>query len=127
MLTAVKTILIVDDDPDIVRALQGALERHGFRTDIAMDGKEALEKIERKTPDLILLDLMLPEISGETVCKTIKKNEKLKNIPVIMVTGKCSDTDRVIGRVIGAEYYLKKPCDVGLVLKTIEQVFLLPN
>lgn len=127
MASSTKTILIVEDDPDIVQALKGSLERHGFKTDVAVDGKEALDKIDHETPDLIILDLILPEIPGEIVCKTVKKNERLKNIPIIMVTGKCSDVDRVIGRVIGAEYYIKKPCDVGMLLKTIQQVLLLPN
>jgi DNA-binding response OmpR family regulator len=123
MVTGAKTILIVDDDPTIVQTLKGTLERHGCQTSIAMDGREALDKVNQLMPDLIILDLWLPKIPGEMVCKIIKKNEKLKKIPIIMVTGKVTDVDQVIGRVIGADYYIKKPFEVGTLLKIIQDVF----
>ncbi|MDD2866510.1 MAG: response regulator [Candidatus Omnitrophota bacterium] len=120
MFTGGKTVLIVDDDPSIVRALKAILERHGCRTCVAMDGREALQKIDEKKPDLIILDLWLPEIPGEMVCKVIKRNEKFKDIPVIMVTAKCTEVDRIIGRVIGADYYVNKPFDAMALLKLVQ-------
>ncbi|MDD5020412.1 MAG: response regulator [Candidatus Omnitrophica bacterium] len=120
MFSVKKTVLIVDDDPAIVQALKAILERHGCHTCTAVDGREALAKIDEKMPDLIILDLWLPEVPGETVCKVIRKNDKLKDIPIIMVTAKCSDVDRVIGRVIGADYYVKKPFDAIMLLKIIQ-------
>ncbi|MFB3919747.1 hypothetical protein BU251_06530 [Candidatus Velamenicoccus archaeovorus] len=120
MFSGGKVVLIVDDDPGIVQALRAILERHGCRTCIAMDGKEALERIDERKPDLIILDLWLPEVPGEIVCKIIRKNEKFKNIPIIMVTAKCSDVDRVIGRVIGADRYVNKPVDAMALLKIVQ-------
>jgi DNA-binding response OmpR family regulator len=120
MFSRGKTVLIVDDDPSIVQPLKAILERHGCRTCIAMDGKEALEKIDERKPDLIILDLLLPEIPGEMVCKTVKRNDKLKDIPVIMVTAKCTEADRIIGRVVGADYYVPKPFDAMALLKLIQ-------
>ena len=120
MFTGGKTVLIVDDDPSIVRALKAILERHGCRTCVAMDGREALQKIDEKKPDLIILDLWLPEVPGEMVCKVIKRNEKFKDIPVIMVTAKCTEVDRIIGRVIGADYYVNKPFDAMALLKLVQ-------
>jgi DNA-binding response OmpR family regulator len=115
-----KTVLIVDDDPSIVQPLKAILERHGCQTCIAMDGKEAIEKLNEKKPDLIILDLLLPEMPGEMVCKTVKRNEKFKDIPVIMVTAKCTEVDRIIGRVVGADYYISKPFDAMALLRLIQ-------
>jgi len=119
-----KKILIVDDDPAIVESLKHILERRGCRTCVAMDGEAALQKIEQETIDLVLLDLELPKLPGEEVCKKIRKNEKMKNIPIIMVSGKNTDTDRIIGRVIGADYYVTKPFDVMELLEIISEAFV---
>ncbi len=105
-----KKILIVDDDKDIVKILSRLLELKGYVTFSASDGEEAIQKITLETPDLIILDLVLPKLSGEMVCKQVRANEKTENLPIIMLTGKCGDVDRIIGRVIGANYYLTKPC-----------------
>jgi len=123
MFSGGKTVLIVDDDPAIVQALKAILERHGCRTCVAMDGREALQKIDEKKPDLIILDLWLPEVPGEAVCKIIRKNEKYNDVPIVMVTAKCSEVDRIIGRVIGADYYVNKPFDAMGLLKIIQEAF----
>ncbi|MBI5873479.1 MAG: response regulator [Candidatus Omnitrophica bacterium] len=122
-LSAFKKILIVDDDQGIVEILKRLFERKGYKICIATNGKEALERIEDETPDLIILDLVLPLIPGEEVCKKIRRNEKFKDIPIIMLTGKCEDTDRIIGKVIGANYYLTKPCNMTELSLTVDSAF----
>jgi len=120
----IKKVLIVDDDPDVVQTLVNVLEKlGGYQTGIAMDGKEALDSVKRSAPDLIILDLNLPFICGEEICKEIRKNERTKDLPVIMLTGKCRDCDRIVGRVVGADYYMTKPFDIAQLLETIEKIF----
>ena len=116
-----KRILIVEDDSDIVEVVTRILERKGYQVFIAMDGIAALEKARRESPDLIILDLDLPKLSGEEVCKEIRRDEKLKITPVIMLTGKSSDVDKVVGRVIGADQYLTKPFEINTLLKVINE------
>ncbi|MFC1755600.1 response regulator, partial [Thermoproteota archaeon] len=112
-----KKILIVDDEQDIRDLLKAKFERIGYECFTAEDGLQALELAREKNPNLIVLDLMLPKLSGEEVCRDIKKNPATREIPVIMLTAKESQTDKVIGRVLGADHYLTKPCDVNLLVK----------
>jgi DNA-binding response OmpR family regulator len=104
-----KRILIIDDDENICKLLDSRLKSWGFDTDIARDGKSGLDKIFLNPPDLVILDLKLPALPGEEICRQIRKNETTAKIPVIMLTGKTDDVDRVVGRVIGANIYLTKP------------------
>ncbi|MBN2119543.1 MAG: response regulator [Candidatus Omnitrophica bacterium] len=104
-----KKILIIEDDRLVCNFLVFRIKRWGFDVIKAYDGQEGLEKVQEERPDLVLLDLKLPKLPGEEVCREIRKNEETRNIPVIMETGKTSDVDKVIGRVIGADYYLRKP------------------
>ena len=122
-----KKILIVDDDPNIVQMLKRALEYRGYLVLIAMDGEEALRKTEQEVPDLILLDLRLPRLPGEEVCKKIRSNDNIKNIPIIILTGKNDDADRIIGRVIGATYYMNKPCNIIDLLNITNAIFATEN
>ncbi len=118
-----KKILIVDDDPIVVRTLSRVFEKlGGHQVSSASDGEEALQEIKRDSFDLIILDLQLPKVTGEEVCRQIKKNEKTKNIPIIMVSGKCREVDRIIGRVIGADYYMPKPCAISELLKAANDI-----
>jgi DNA-binding response OmpR family regulator len=114
-----KKILIVEDEPAIVRLLKHALERERYLVCVAGDGEEALEKIEQDSPDLVILDLGLPKISGTEVCKTIRRMEKYKTLPIIMLTGKSGDVDRIIGKVVGADYYMTKPFAIADLIKTV--------
>jgi len=117
-----KKILIVEDEPDLRTLLKMHLEKAGFECIEAGDGIRALEKVKEQKPDLIILDLMLPNLPGEQVCKEIKTGKETKNIPIIMLTAKDSDVDRIIGRVVGADAYLTKPCDMLILLENINKL-----
>ncbi|MFA5410809.1 MAG: response regulator transcription factor [Candidatus Omnitrophota bacterium] len=102
-------ILIVDDEKDIVRMLDYNLKKDGFRTLSCHDGEDALDLAGREHPDLIILDLMLPGMDGLEVCKTLKKENKTSNIPIIMLTAKAQEADKVVGLELGADDYVTKP------------------
>ncbi len=99
-------VLVVDDEKTLVKALSFNLEKEGFRVETAYDGKEALEKVFELKPDIVVLDLMLPEVDGFEVCRRIRK--KLE-IPIIMLTARSEDIDKVLGLELGADDYLTKP------------------
>ena len=102
-------ILIVDDERSIVEAVKYNLEKAGFRTVVAHDGARALELARKELPDLILLDWMLPEIDGLEVCRLLKRDEKTKQVPIVMLTVKAEETDKVLGLEMGADDYVTKP------------------
>jgi phosphate regulon transcriptional regulator PhoB len=102
-------ILIVDDEKDIVKMLDYNLKKEGFRTISAYDGEDALDSATRENPDLIILDLMLPGIDGLEVCKTLKKETKTAHIPIIMLTAKAQEADKIVGLELGADDYITKP------------------
>ena len=102
--------------------IKSVLEQEGFQTASALDGVEGLFKAKMDMPDMVILDLGLPKLPGEQVCKEIKKDEKTKNMSVVMLTGRASEADRIIGKVIGADYYLTKPCDIAELLKITHTV-----
>ena len=99
-------ILVVEDEESFVDALQISLSREGFEVDVATDGRMAIEQFERVAPDLVLLDLMLPELSGVDVCRRIRATSA---VPIIMVTAKASEIDTVVGLEVGADDYVAKP------------------
>jgi two-component system, OmpR family, response regulator RegX3 len=99
-------ILVVEDEESFVEALTIGLKREGFRVQIARTGTEALEKFRRTKPDLVLLDVMLPEMSGIDVCRAIRAESK---VPIIMVTAKSSEIDTVVSLEVGADDYVTKP------------------
>lgn len=115
-------ILIVDDEKDIVRMLDYNLKKEGYRSFSAYDGEEALEIAKRERPDLIILDLMLPEIGGLEVCKLLKKTPELASIPIIMLTAKTQETDKVVGLEVGADDYVTKPFSPRELLARIKAV-----
>ena len=100
------TILVVEDEESFVEALTVGLKREGFRVRVARDGVEALELFDLVQPDLILLDVMLPRISGIDVCREIRSRSQ---VPIIMVTAKSSEIDTVVGLEVGADDYVSKP------------------
>jgi len=102
-------VLIVDDEKDIVKMLDYNLKKEGFRAISANDGKEAINLARREHPDIIVLDLMLPEIDGLEVCKILKKDEKTQSIPIIMLTAKTKEIDKILGLELGADDYVTKP------------------
>ena len=103
-------ILIVEDEPDLVETLEYNLKKEGYLTRSAPDGESALiEAFRAPLPDLVLLDLMLPDISGKEICRRLKADEQTKRIPIIMVTARGEEMDRVIGFEVGADDYVVKP------------------
>lgn len=105
-----KKVLIVDDEAEICELIQMTLEMNGFsQIRIVKDGKSAINAAEFWVPDIILLDLMLPEIDGLSVCKILKSNPTTANIPIIMITAKNTPTDIVVGLELGANDYVTKP------------------
>ena len=102
-------ILIVEDERDIVDLLRYNLEEAGFETDYVRNGADALHRAVEKSPDLILLDLMLPEVDGLIVCRLLKNDPRTKNIPVVMVTAKAEERDRIAGLELGVDDYITKP------------------
>ncbi|MFC1514372.1 response regulator transcription factor [Candidatus Omnitrophota bacterium] len=104
-----KRILVIEDNRDICDLLVARIRHWGFEATGVHDGRTGLEMAHQERPDLIVLDLRLPKLPGEEACRQIRKSEDIKNTPIIMETGKVSDADKVIGRVIGADCYLRKP------------------
>ncbi len=102
-------ILIVDDEKDIVKMVDYNLKKDGFRTVLAYDGEDAITLAGRQHPDLIILDLMLPGMDGLEVCKALKKEDKTAKIPVIMLTAKAQEADKIVGLELGADDYVTKP------------------
>jgi two-component system alkaline phosphatase synthesis response regulator PhoP len=117
-----KKILLIDDDDCILKTTKRILEQKGYLVSTASDGEAGLQIALFETPDLVILDLGLPKLPGEEVCRGIKITERTKNMPVIMLTGKISDTDKIIGKVIGADYYMTKPFNISELLKNIAAV-----
>jgi two-component system phosphate regulon response regulator PhoB len=106
-------ILVVDDENDIVDTLTYNLTQEGYRTRCARSGSEALQAArEAPHPDLVLLDLMLPDMAGTEVCRQLKLDASLRGVPVVMVTAKDSEIDRVVGFEVGADDYVTKPFSV---------------
>jgi len=104
-----KTILIIEDERDLLDLVAFNLEREGYKVETALDGPGGLEAARRILPDLVLLDLMLPGMLGTEICKILKKSEKTARIPVIMLTAKGEEIDRVVGFEVGADDYVVKP------------------
>lgn len=100
-------ILLVDDEPNIIQLARMYLEREGYRIISASDGKAALEAIRSKKPNLVVLDVMLPEMDGLEVCKRLRREKN--NIPVIMLTARDDDIDKILGLELGADDYMTKP------------------
>ncbi|MDD5730366.1 MAG: response regulator [Candidatus Omnitrophica bacterium] len=107
-----KTIFVIEDDRDICRTLELHLKSIGYETVTSFDGKEGFERVKALKPDLLILDLGLPHLPGEEICRELRRNQEYQSLPIIMVTAKDTDVDRVIGRVIGADYYVSKPFDL---------------
>lgn len=102
-------ILVVDDEPDALELIQFNLEGAGFDVLTASAGNEALKKARSALPDLIILDLMLPEVDGLEICKTLRREEKTADVPILMLTAKAAEIDRVLGLELGADDYVTKP------------------
>jgi len=105
-------VLIVDDERDLVRLLEFNLQQAGFETAVAYGGEEALQKMRQRVPDLVVLDLMLPDIPGTEVCRQIKASPRTRHVPVLMLTARTDEVDRVVGFEVGADDFVTKPFSV---------------
>ena len=112
-------ILVVDDEKRIVEILKGYLEREGYQVITAYDGRAALDLARSNIPDLIILDLMLPEVSGWDVCRELRRTS---DVPVIMLTARDDTTDKIIGLELGADDYVTKPFDPKEVISRVRAV-----
>src|SRR5437868_14704578 len=101
-----RTILVVDDEPTLRETLAENLEIEGFRVVTAADGRQALDRFRQSQPDLVVLDLMLPELSGIEVCREIRRQS---GVPILMLTARDSELDKVVGLELGADDYVTKP------------------
>ena len=104
-----KRILIIEDDRDIVELVRYNLTNEGFQVMAASDGSTGLAQIKKSSPDLLLLDLMLPKLSGLDICKEVRRDQSLNRLPILMLTARGSEADRVVGLEMGADDYVTKP------------------
>lgn len=104
-----KKILIVDDEPDLAELVSYNLKKEGFEVSSASDGEEALKKIRKGNFNLVILDLMLPGIQGMELCRILRNDPKTKHLPIIMLTAKGEDVDKILGLEMGADDYIAKP------------------
>lgn len=109
---AAPRILVVDDEEDALDLIEFNLKQAGYHVIRAKDGVEAIERCKKSAPDLVILDLMLPEVDGLEVCRVLRRNDDTARIPIIMLTAKAAEMDRVIGLEVGADDYLTKPFSV---------------
>jgi len=123
----VKTILVIEDEQDMAELVAFHLEKEGYLPLIANDGVSGLEQSQTATPDLILLDLMLPGISGIDICKVLRGSEKTAAIPIIMLTAKGEEIDRVVGFEVGADDYMVKPFNMRELLLRVRAVLRRTN
>jgi two-component system phosphate regulon response regulator PhoB len=114
-----KTILIVEDESDLADVLSYHLERESYACRRARDGEAALAEIGRSRPDLVVLDRMLPKLSGDEVATRIRRDARTADIPIIMLTAKAEDADELVGFALGADDYIRKPFSVKLLLARI--------
>src|SRR5664279_3438054 len=115
-------ILVVDDNKETVRAVKAYLERDGFEVFSAFDGETALHTLRREHPDLLVLDLMLPDRDGLDITRIVRKDATLRRIPIIMLTARVEDEDRITGLEIGADDYITKPFNPREVVARVRSV-----
>ena len=118
-----KKILIIEDESDVADLLTLNLRKAGFRTSTAADGASGLQKARDDRPDFLILDLMLPKMSGLEVCRILKSDTATSHIPILMLTAKAEEVDRIIGLEFGADDYVTKPCSPREIVLRIRAIF----
>lgn len=118
-----QTIFVVEDEMHIQQLIKYNLEANGFKVNVFESGEDLLAHISDNTPDLFILDIMLPGIDGFEVCRSLRQNSLTKNIPIIMLTAKSEEFDKVLGLELGADDYLTKPFSVRELLARIKAIF----
>lgn len=107
-----RTVLVIDDEKDIVENIEYNLSKEGYKVSKSYDGINGLEAVQKKSPDIVILDLMLPGMTGIEVCKAMKADPKTSAIPIIMLTAKGEETDKIVGLEVGADDYITKPFSI---------------
>ena len=115
-----KTILIIEDEADLADVLGYNLRRAGYRTNVAADGQVGLQKATDERPDLVILDVMMPQLSGLQVARLLRTNPKTSSIPILMLTAKGEEADQVAGLQVGADDYVTKPFSMKVLLARVE-------
>jgi two-component system phosphate regulon response regulator PhoB len=113
-------VLVIEDERDLAEVLTYNLEREGYDAIVAHDGQEGLRKAQTLLPDLILLDIMLPGISGTEICREVRAGERTRDIPIIIISARSEETDQVVGFSLGADDYVTKPFNVKVLMQRIK-------
>lgn len=121
-MSTTKKILVVDDDPYILMSLEFLMKKNGFDVMVARNGTEALEIVEKQVPDMVLLDIMMPDVDGYAICKHIKSSKKLKEAKVVFMSAKSKETDIQKGYDLGASLYVTKPFSTRQLLKQVQEL-----
>ena len=122
MKTKVKKVLVVDDDPVVIRLVKELLKTQGYVVETAKDGIDAMVVVKKEKPDLIVLDIMMPELNGYDVLRTLKFTDEFKEIPVLLLTAREQELDKRIGEMMGIEY-IQKPVNREAFLEKIDKIF----
>ncbi len=117
-----KSVLVVDDEPNIVLSLEFLMQQAGFDVRVARDGEQALAAMREKTPDLVLLDVMIPRGDGYGVCKAVRANPAWRDVRIIMLTAKGRDSEREKGIALGADDYITKPFSTREVVARVKEL-----
>jgi DNA-binding response OmpR family regulator len=117
-----KKILVVDDDPYILMSLEFLMKKNGYDVMVARNGTEALDLVEKQLPDLVLLDIMMPDVDGYEICKHIKKTTKLKHAKVVFMSAKSKEVDIQKGYDLGASLYITKPFSTREMVKKVNEL-----
>ena len=115
-----KKILVVDDEVDLVETVRFPLEMEGFNVLVSYNGEDALNQARKEKPDLIILDLMLPKLDGYKVCRLLKFDERYKHIPILMLTAKTQEKDKILGKETGANEYITKPFEMDYLMEKVK-------
>jgi len=119
---AKRKILVIDDEIELVKAIQIRLEHAGFEVLVAYDGQEGLNRAQKEKPDLIILDLMLPKMEGYKVCGLLKVDARYNKIPIILLTARAQPADQKLGLELGADAYITKPFQHEVVITKIKEL-----
>jgi len=121
-MSELKKILVVDDDPYILMSLEFLMKKNGYDVMVARNGTEALEIVEKQVPDVVLLDIMMPDVDGYEICRHIKTSKKLKDAKVVFMSAKTKEADIKKGYDLGASLYITKPFSTREMIKQIKEL-----
>jgi len=116
-----RKILVVDDEVDLLETVRFPLELEGYKVLVSYNGEDALSQARKEKPDLIILDLMLPKLDGYKVCRLLKFDERYKHIPILMLTAKTQEKDKILGMETGADEYITKPFEMDYLMEKVKR------